>query len=175
MQLTPSMNTFILHWGEMGSRWGVNRTIAQIHALLYLSADPLTAEEISETLLVARSNVSNSLRELQNWDLVKIVHLQGDRRDHYVTIQDVWEIFVTIGRQRFEREMAPTIAALEQIAGEASADKSTPPAARARIAAMATFTKNLNRWYTKSKDLPRNTLETLFKLAGKLTPADKGA
>ncbi len=115
MELTPTMNDFIMHWGEMGARWSVNRTIAQIHALLYLSPEPLTAEEIADTLLVARSNVSNSLRELQNWNLVRVTHLKGDRRDHFVTLHDVWEIFVTIGRQRFEREIAPTAAMLQTL------------------------------------------------------------
>jgi DNA-binding transcriptional regulator GbsR (MarR family) len=168
MELTPAMNEFILHWGEMGTRWGVNRTIAQIHALLYLSPDPPTAEDIAETLMVARSNVSNSLRELQNWNLVRVVHIKGDRRDHFTATNDVWEIFVTIGRQRFEREIAPTIAILRKIAEQSAEDKATPPETKRRIEAMAAFTTSLERWYLKSRSLPRTALTTLFKLAAKL-------
>src|SRR6185436_8874974 len=93
MELTPIMQKFILHWGEMGTRWGINRTVAQIHALLYLSPRPLNAEEIADTLGVARSNVSTSLKELQNWGIVRIAHVMGDRRDHFESMKDVWEMF----------------------------------------------------------------------------------
>ena len=106
MTLTPTCEKFILHWGEMGTRWGVNRTVAQIHALLYLSPDPLNAEQIAETLSVARSNVSNSLRELQGWGIVKVVHVLGDRRDHYESMKDVWEMFRVIVDERKKREDA---------------------------------------------------------------------
>ena len=96
MELGPTAQQYVLHWGEMGTRWGVNRTVAQIQALLFLADQPLHAEEISETLQVARSNVSNSLKELQSWGLVRITHIAGDRRDHFVALQDVWEIFRVI-------------------------------------------------------------------------------
>lgn len=158
------MNEFIMHWGEMGARWGINRTIAQIHALLYLSHEPLTAEEIAETLMVARSNVSNSLRELQNWNLVRVMHLKGDRRDHFVTPHDVWDIFVTIGRQRFEREISPTAGMLERCVLEAGKDKTTPPIARERMQDMADFTANLQRWYRRTKELPPGAMMNLFKM-----------
>src|ERR1700760_2287174 len=102
MTLTASTKEFILHWGEMGSRWGVNRTVAQVHALLYLSPEPLTAEDIAESLSVARSNVSTSLRELQNWQLVKATQQLGDRRDFFSTSHDVWELFLTVIQQRVE-------------------------------------------------------------------------
>src|SRR5256714_6557908 len=92
-KLSPVQQKFILHWGEMGTRWGINRTVAQIHALLYLSPRPLHAEEITESLSVARSNVSGSLRELQSWGIVKVVHVLGDRRDHFESMKDVWEMF----------------------------------------------------------------------------------
>ena len=103
---------FVLHWGEMATRWGVSRTVAQIHALLFLSERPLHAEETAAILQVARSNVSTSLRELQNWDLVKVVHLAGDRRDHFVTEQDPWELMRVVVRERKEREYEPTLAFL---------------------------------------------------------------
>src|SRR5881397_2735342 len=92
-RLTPVQQKFLLHWGEMGTRWGINRTVAQIHALLFLSPAPLNAEDIADALSVARSNVSTSLRELQGWGIVKVVHVMGDRRDHFETIKDVWELF----------------------------------------------------------------------------------
>jgi DNA-binding transcriptional regulator GbsR (MarR family) len=104
---------FVLHWGEMGTRWGVNRTVSQIHALLYLLGRPMHAEEISAVLQVARSNVSTSLRELQNWNLVKVTHLAGDRRDHYETLQDPWDLLRVILRERKEREFDPTLAFLQ--------------------------------------------------------------
>src|SRR5579864_2474961 len=95
-ELTGVQKQYILHWGEMGTRWGINRTVAQIHALLYLSPKPLPAEEIAETLSVARSNVSNSLKELQGWGIVRVAHVMGDRRDHFESMKDVWEMFRTI-------------------------------------------------------------------------------
>src|SRR5574341_82916 len=105
MRLAPVQQKFILHWGEMGTRWGINRTVAQIHALLYLSPDPLPAEEIASTLGVARSNVSNSLRELQAWGIVRVVHQLGDRRDHFESMRDVWEMFRIILEERKRREI----------------------------------------------------------------------
>src|SRR5579863_3212861 len=123
MEMTKTAREFILHWGEMGSRWGVNRTVAQVHALLYLSAEPVTAEYIAEALSVARSNVSSSLRELQNWQLVCATHQMGDRREFFSTSHDVWQLFLIVIQQRVEREIAPTIAALGRLAVEARAEK----------------------------------------------------
>ena len=114
MILTDAMRQFILHWGEMGTRWGVNRTVAQVHALLYLSPEPLTAEDIADTLSVARSNVSTSLKELQNWNLVQIDNRIGDRRDYFHTSSDVWQLFLTIVEQRVEREILPTVTMLNK-------------------------------------------------------------
>lgn len=114
MELTPITQKFILHWGEMGTLWGVNRTVSQIHALLYIVGRPMQAEEIADTLGVARSNVSNSLKELQNWKLVKLAHVMGDRRAHFETSLDVWELFRTVIRERKERELKPTIDTLRQ-------------------------------------------------------------
>src|SRR6476661_1661918 len=98
--LTPTTTRFILHWGEMGTRWGINRTVAQIHALLFISPKPLTAEQIADTLSVARSNVSTSLKELQSWGIVRVVHAMGDRRDHFESLKDVWEMFRIILDER---------------------------------------------------------------------------
>src|SRR4051812_21965276 len=137
MVLSKTARDFILHWGEMGSRWGVNRTVAQVHALLYLSPVPLTAEDIAEVLSVARSNVSTSLRELQNWQLVHTAHQLGDRRDFFSTSHDVWQLFLTVVQQRVEREIEPTIAVLGRLAAEARAEKQ--PEITARITSMHSF------------------------------------
>src|SRR5688572_31282026 len=104
MKLTAVQEKFILHWGEMGARWGINRTVAQIHALLFLSPKPLNAEEIAEALTVARSNVSTSLRELQGWGIIRVVHVMGDRRDHFERVKDVWELFRLVLDERKRRE-----------------------------------------------------------------------
>src|SRR5437868_15451227 len=119
MTLIPIQQKFVLHWGEMWARWGVNRTVAQIHALLFLSATPLNAEDIASTLGVARSNVSTSLRELQGWGIVRVIHIMGDRRDHFESMNDVWEMFRIIVDERKKREADPTLAMLRDAAAEA--------------------------------------------------------
>src|SRR5476651_2298588 len=111
-KLSPVEQKFILHWGEMGTKWGINRTVAQIHALLYISPKPLNAEEISDTLAVARSNVSNSLKELLGWRIIKLVHVMGDKRDHFCALPDVWETFRIVMDERKKREFDPTLALL---------------------------------------------------------------
>ena len=118
MNLAPVIEKFVLHWGEMGTRWGVSRTVAQIHALLYLSERALHAEEIAETLSVARSNVSTSLKELQGWGLVKMVHVMGDRRDHFMALQDITDLFRVIVEQRKRREIDPTLSLLRECVNE---------------------------------------------------------
>src|SRR5213596_2886555 len=123
--LSPVDQKFILHWGEMGTRWGINRTVAQIHALLFLSPKPLNAEEISDALAVARSNVSNSLRELQGWGIVKMVHVLGDKRDHFESMKEVWEMFRVVLDERKKREIDPTLAMLRSCVAEAAKDKET--------------------------------------------------
>lgn len=161
--LTGTMREFILHWGEMGSRWGVNRTVAQVHALLYLSAESVTAEDISEALSVARSNVSTSLRELQNWELVQVSHKMGDRRDFFSTTHDVWQLFLTVVQQRVEREIVPTIGVLDRLAAEARSEKQQPQVAQ-RITAMQGFMKDLHAWYTQVSALPQPTLLKLIQM-----------
>jgi DNA-binding transcriptional regulator GbsR (MarR family) len=151
----------------MGSRWGVNRTVAQVHALLYLSPEPLTAEGIADTLSVARSNVSTSLRELQNWQLVQAAHQMGDRREFFHTSQDVWQLFLTVVQQRVEREIEPTIAALGRLAMEARAEKQ--PAVTARIAGMYAFLQEIHGWYQQMAKLPPNTLRSLVNLGTGIT------
>ena len=168
MQLTPIMERYILHWGEMGTRWGVNRSVAQIHALLYLSPVPLTAEEISETLSLARSNVSTSLKELQSWGLTETTHALGDRRDHFASGHDTWEMLFTIVEGRKRREIDPTLSMLRQCVMEAEKDTATDPRVKARIENMLTFVEDLAGWYQQVKRLPKPTLLALMKMGGKV-------
>ena len=167
MTLSNTAREFIVHWGEMGSRWGVNRTVAQVHALLYLSPEALTAEDIAEELSVARSNVSTSLRELQNWQLVQSMQKLGDRRDFFTTSHDVWQLFLTVLQQRVEREIEPTITALGRLAREAGAEKQ--PEVTARIASMHAFLQEVQSWYQQMAKLPPSTLRTLMSLGAGVT------
>lgn len=168
MQLSPTMQKYILHWGEMGTRWGVNRTVAQIHALLFLSNAPLNAEDIVETLGVARSNVSNSLKELQSWGLVKVSHVMGDRRDHFVALQDVWEIFRVIVEERKRREIDPTLTVLRECAIEAETDAALDDATRKRMNDVLGFMEMLGASYDDYKHIPPATMLKLLKMGGKV-------
>ena len=157
--LTPVMKTFILHWGEMGSVWGVNRTVAQIYALLYLSSEPLTADEISETLSMARSTVSTGLHELQTWGLVKVVHVLGDRRDHFASMSNVWEMYRTIIKQRKSREIDPLLAMLRTSVAEADKDDAQ---VKEKLQDMLDSLETIMTIYNQVEQMP---LETLVKLA----------
>ncbi len=165
--LSPLSRRFVLHWGEMGSRGGVNRTVAQIHALLFLSGRPMHAEEIADVLVVARSNVSNSLRELVNLNLVRVVHLLGDRRDHFETSKDVWELFRTVVRERKAREFDPTVAMLREMAADPALSEE-PPDARARIRETLALMGALSSWGAEMLRLEPKTLMKLMKLGGKI-------
>ena len=168
MKLTPVMERYILHWGEMGTRWGVNRSVAQIHALLYLAPHPLPAEEIAETLSIARSNVSNSLKELQTWGLVQMTHVLGDRRDHFDSIKDNWEMLMLIVGERKRREIDPTLSMLRDCVELASTDKETDPQITERIGHMLTFMETLATWYEDVRHLPKPTLIALMKLGSRV-------
>jgi DNA-binding transcriptional regulator GbsR (MarR family) len=168
MDLTRPMERYVVHWGEMGARWGVNRSVAQIHALLYLSPRPLTAEEIADTLSIARSNVSTSLKELQGWGLANMVHVLGDRRDHFETEKDVWKIALTIIEQRKQREIDPTLGTLQQCVEEAKADAATPREAAERMAAVLEFLGTSSLWYDQVKGLPTPVLQKLVRLGAKV-------
>ena len=168
MKLTPVMERYVLHWGEMGEKWGVNRSVAQIHALLYIVGQPLHAEEISETLGLARSNVSNSLRELQGWELVSLTHVLGDRRDYFEAKQDLWEVFLTLAEQRKKREVDPTIAFLKELAAEAEKDPQTSAEVRIRIERLQQFIGTLDGWYGQVRRLPKDTLVKLMNLGSKI-------
>lgn len=166
MELTPVTQKFILHWGEMGSRWGVNRTVAQIHALLYIADASMDAEEISETLSIARSNVSTSLRELQNWGLVRVVHVMGDRRDHFEASHDVWEIFRLIVEERKHREIDPTLTVLRACAVEGEEDAVMSADAKKKMQEVLEFMETLTGWYDDMKKLPTPTLLKMMKMGG---------
>lgn len=166
MKLTPVMEKYILHWGEMGARWGVNRTVAQIHSLLYLAARPMTAEEIAETLGLARSNVSTSLKELQSWGLVKLLHVRGDRRDHFEALADVWDTFLAIAENRKRRELDPTMTVLRECCMECDADPQTDAETKRRIEAVANFLERLLDGYARMSGLPRPALVKLLELGG---------
>ena len=167
MKLNPVSERFIVHWGEMGSKWGVNRTVSQIHALLYLAGKPLAADEIADTLGVARSNVSNSLKELQNWKLIRVVHQMGDRRDHFETSTDVWELFRVVVQQRKEREFDPTIGVLRSCLESpdiAKEDKAT----RQRIQDTLGLMEALSSWGNEMLRLEPSTLMKVMKLGAKI-------
>ena len=160
--------TFILHWGEMGSQWGVNRSVGQIHALLYLSDRPIAADEIVEQLGLARSNVSTGLKELTSYGLVRRVHIEGDRRDHFVAETDPWDMLMRISAERKKREIDPTIALLGELAARLAKDKSAPAQLRERVTRMHEFLATLGTWYDQVRVLPRSTLVTLMKLGGRI-------
>jgi DNA-binding transcriptional regulator GbsR (MarR family) len=166
MDLDPVSQKFILHWGEMGSRWGVNRTVSQIHGLLFLAERPMHAEEIAETLGVARSNVSTSLKELQSWGLASITHLLGDRRDHYVALQDIYEIFRVIVEGRKRREIDPTVSVLRDCVLQA--DDATPPSVLKKIEDVLGFIETLNEWYEEMKKLKPGSWFQLMKMGAKV-------
>ncbi len=167
MNLSPNLSRFVLHWGEMGARWGVNRTVAQIHALLYIHGRPMHAEEIAETLGVARSNVSNSIRELQGWNLIKLVHLAGDRRDHFETSTQVWELLRTIVRERQRREIAPTIEVLQSLLADPSIGKE-PADAKLRMRETLELLETLTAWSDEMLKLDTQTLTKVLKLGARI-------
>lgn len=173
-KLTPVAERFVLHWGEMGSRWGVNRTVAQIHALLYISGRPMHADELVETLGVARSNVSTSLRELQSWKLIRTVHLLGDRRDHFDTIGDVWELFRTVVRERRAREFEPTMALLRECLNHPDIGRE-PAVARQRIGETLALMETISAWADEMLRLPQEALVKIMKLGAKVQHLLRGA
>jgi DNA-binding transcriptional regulator GbsR (MarR family) len=164
--LSPVQKRFILHWGEMGTRWGINRTVAEIHALLYLWPEPMHAADIAETLSVARSNVSTSLRELQGWGLVKVVHVMGDRRDHFESMKDVCEMAKVVLEERKKREFDPTLqmlrASVEELE-QSKGDKYT----RQRLSEMLEFFDATTSLYDEVNKVPTGVLKQFLKVRGK--------
>lgn len=171
------MQRFVLHWGEMGAVWGVNRSIGQIHALLYLAEHPLTAEDLSATLGLARSNVSNSVKELLQWGLVRRAPVLGDRREFYIAEADLWEMVARIAEGRKQREIDPTLAVLRECKAEADADRFMSGTARRRIGEMLVFVEMIDGWANDMRRVPRGKLTALMKLGSailRFVPAKAG-
>jgi DNA-binding transcriptional regulator GbsR (MarR family) len=168
MKLSPLTQAFVLHFGEMGSRWGINRTVGQIYALLYLSAEPLCADDIVERLGVSRSNVSMGLRELQAWNLVLLKHLPVDRRDFFTTPDDVWQILRTLAEERKKREVDPTLSVLREILMQNPADEAEQHA-QARMREMHGLIEQLTTWYDDVKTLETDRLAMLLGLGARVT------
>ena len=166
--LSPVAKQFILHWGEMSSRWGINRSMAQIHALLYLSTQPLNAEQITSALSLARSNVSTSLRELQAWGIVKVSHLLGDRRDYYETMQDPWKMLLVILEQRRRREIDPTIAMLRECVEQSKGSRSQDEHSRKRMLELLELLEALTDWYEQVGKLSPALQKKVLKMGGKI-------
>jgi DNA-binding transcriptional regulator GbsR (MarR family) len=174
MNLSPAVQKYVLHWGEMGTRWGTNRTVAQIQALLYLSPKPLHADEIVDLLSVARSNVSTSIRELQSYGLVKMTHILGDRRDYFESLgDDVWELFRVIIAQRKQRELNPTLSMLRKCAMEVEKEKQTDSVTKERITNMLDFFESISDWYEQIQEIPTPTLQKIMKLGRRITKVIK--
>jgi DNA-binding transcriptional regulator GbsR (MarR family) len=166
--LTPVAQKFILHWGEMGTKWGINRTVAQVHALLFLAPKPVPADEISDTLSVARSNVSTSLRELQAWGIVRVVHVLGDRRDHFESVKDVWEIFRIVSEERKRREIDPTLRVLNECVQELKSNPQGDAHTRERLESMLEFLVIMNGLFEEVLRMPPGALKSVGKLRGKV-------
>jgi DNA-binding transcriptional regulator GbsR (MarR family) len=170
-KLSSVQQKFILHWGEMGTRWGVNRTVAQVHALLYISPRPLNADDIVDTLDVARSNVSTSLKELQGWGIVKLVHVLGDKRDHFESMKDVWEMFRVVLDERKKREFDPTMRMLHECIVEAEKDKATDPFTQERLRELYKFFETTAAWYVQVRRWPTATMFKFMKTGDKVLKA----
>src|SRR5215475_12433154 len=168
MPLSPVEQKFILHWGEMGTRWGINRTVAQVHALLFISPKPLHAEEIAGALSVARSNVSNSLRELQGWGIVRVVHVLGDRRDHFESLKDVCEMFRIVAEERKRRELDPTLRVLHECVAETKTAGASSAYTRARLEEMLDFMTTTSTLFEEVAQMPLSVLKGAGKLRGRL-------
>ena len=163
--LGPAAEKFVLHWGEMGTRWGVNRTVAQIHALLYISPEPLNAEQIARTLSVARSNVSASLRELQRWGVVTVAHVLGDRRDYFNSLQDTWEMIKRILEERKRREIDPTLQLLEACLSECEESRPADDTVRRRLQEMFGLFQTMDSWYREVMSLPGDEVKRLMRMS----------
>ncbi len=166
--LPPAIERFVVHWGEMGEMWGVNRSVAQIHALLFVSDQPMTAEDIAARLGIARSNVSNSLKELTGWTLIRRVQVLGDRRDYFEAEADMFEMVRRIALGRKAREIDPTLAVLRACVGDASADANVSKGARRRLFEMLQFMETIDKSFAELMRLPPPVLNRLIKMGGTL-------
>ncbi|MBB5018368.1 DNA-binding transcriptional regulator GbsR (MarR family) [Chitinivorax tropicus] len=167
MNLTPLIQSFVLHFGEMGSRWGINRTVGQIYALLFVSHRPLNADEIAEALGFSRSNVSMGLKELESWRLTKPQHQPGDRREYFTAPDDVWAIFRTLAEERRKREVDPTLSMLRAALMETPATDEERHA-QERMREMHALIEQVTNWFTDVQRLEADTLVQLMNLGSKV-------
>jgi len=167
LRLPTAVEQFVLRWGDMGGQWGVNRSVAQIQALLFLSDRPLTAEDISDQLGMARSNVSNSLKELLNWKLIRRVPVLGDRRDHFEAETDLWQMTSKVAQGRKEREIDPMVAAIREAMKDID-DPRISATVRGRLNAMHDFVNVVERWYQQMLDVPPSQIMTLIRMGSKV-------
>ncbi|AOZ50127.1 GbsR/MarR family transcriptional regulator [Chromobacterium vaccinii] len=167
MNIPPLVQAFVLHFGEMGSRWGINRTVGQIYALLYVSEKPLNADEIGEAIGCSRSNVSMGLKELQSWRLVKLQHFPGDRREYFSTPEDVWLIFKTLAEERKKREVEPTLTMLRGAIMESPASEAEQHA-QARMKEMYQLIELVTTWFSDIQHMDVETLQRLMKLGSQV-------
>jgi len=167
-KLPPAIERFVLHWGDMGGQWGVNRSVSQIHAVLYLAEAPMTADDIATTLDMARSNISNSLKELLAWNLIRRVPIRGDRRDHFEAETDIWQIFLRIAVGRKEREIDPAIAVLKSCVAETERDPAVTEVAGRRLKEMLAFVELMDGWYSQMLSVPKSSLAPLIRLGARV-------
>lgn len=167
MNLAPLTQRFVLHFGEMGSRWGINRTVGQIYALLYVSPKALNADEIGDALAFSRSNVSMGLKELQSWNLVRLQHLPNDRREYFQAPEDVWAIFRTLAEERRKREIDPTLSMLRDalMADSVTGDDIH---AQARMRQMHELIELMTGWLQEVQKMDSTTLASLMKMGAKV-------
>jgi DNA-binding transcriptional regulator GbsR (MarR family) len=175
MELTEATKNFIIHWGEMGTKWGINRTVAQIHALLFISPVSMTAEEISDTLSIARSTVSTGLRELQSWAIIKVVHVLGDRRDHFETMGDVWEMFRVVLDERKRREMDPTLHMLQELIDQLEDEENVDQHTQKRLNEMLDFFETMMSLYGQLQNLSTSTIKRTAKMGNILNTLVSGS
>jgi DNA-binding transcriptional regulator GbsR (MarR family) len=163
VQLTPIAKRFIIHWGEMGERWGINRTVAQIHGLLYMSSEPLNAEEIAETLSLARSTVSVGLRELENWGIIRVAHTLGDRTDRFEIKGDMYEMFRFIIDYRKRREVDPTLHMLRESVSELE-NSSEDTYSMQKLREMLELFETLDSLYQQAQKIPTQKITSIAKM-----------
>jgi len=167
IKISPAMRRFVLHWGDLGGQWGVNRSVAQIHALLLVSDRALTAEEIAEALGLARSNVSNSVKDLLGWSLVNRVPVMGDRRDHFEAEGDMWEMVSRIVAIRKARELDPAATVLEACLKDIKGDPASNETAVKRLSDLQELISSLDGWYEQMNKVPKSTIAPLLKLGAR--------
>ena len=167
MDLPPLTQSFVLHFGEMGSRWGFNRTVGQIYALLFLSARPLNADDMVDQLGFSRSNVSMGLKELMGWNLIRLVHLPGDRRDHFATPDDLWTILRTLIEERKKREVDPTLSVVRELMMQTPSNAAERHA-QGRMGELLGMIELLMKWYDDVKRMDDRRIQKLLALGAKV-------